>query len=855
MKLEGNGHKIVGSGPYVSTPPYSYGINLGSVSNVIINGILVSKFSYGIYINNSYGNLIENSTVQNITISGVYFAGSRNNLLAFDLISSVYGTGGAVSIQSGGNNTISGSSLKYNSYYAMIINSTGNRVSNDTMVGNPIDLACTSSSGYASYNKFSNTTCYVNHYCNFATCTEQNIPNAPQAVVLSSHINECGFINFPGTYSLTSNLNTPNFIQSSPGNSTPCITINASNVDLNCNGFTISNGSYAIYASGLFNLSVSDCGLSGNNYGAYFAKILKFNLRNITATGNNYGIYMLGSTGGNFSDIVGSKNKYGVYVNGSTYTTLTRFTTTNNTYGIFMDNSTSVSMDSGTSLLNSKADLYCSASVYNSTLSSISDSKCSTTDCIWAGICPIHYLPNLSTYPITQCTAITVPGQYSLNTNLNANGNCFTVATSNVSIQCNSHAINGFGSGSAVVIDNVSNVAVFGCKVSDFADGVSSSNSQYVVVQNMQMRFVSDGINFANVQSALVSNNLVSNFTNSAFVLSGTSKSVISSDIAESGSTSSGSAFSLLNDINNTVLNNTALNNKGYGFSFTGTTQSNLVLNNTASQNSAADYICSSGSASPYANSGHVNNGVTKINCRWLAAIPTPLLQVQCSLITSPSTIILGYDMYYPYGNTCFTLSSKNASINAQNSVINCNGHTIYSSNGGTFVRITNTSSVTVENCILYGFSTPIVVTSKIPQTNIKLINNTIINSNVSITATQAHQSTISNDNITNAVTGILATSFNSSSIRNNIISATTNAITVRSSSDVTLQGNSATATNYALSLSNTSSSSLQNNNLHGTASGAYCAVSSASKSTGNVDLGGNACSSTSCLWITSSGC
>ena len=121
---------------------------------------------------------------------------------------------------------------------------------------------------------------------------------------------------------------------------------------------------------------------------------------------------------------------------------------------------------------------------------------------------------------------------------------------------------------------------------------------------------------------------------------------------------------------------------------------------------------------------------------------------------------------------------------------------------------------MTVENCILYGFTTPIVVTSPVAQSNIKLINNTLINSSVGISIANARSSVINENNVTNAVTGILASSINNSQLEKNSVSGTTNGIVISASFGVTLSADSSTGAKNGLSLANVTESSVQSSNL-----------------------------------------
>ena len=71
VKLEGNGHGIVGSGPFTISGTRSYGVLVDSGSWAIISNLTIAKFSYGVFINGSNNNQVNNVTVRNSTLSGI----------------------------------------------------------------------------------------------------------------------------------------------------------------------------------------------------------------------------------------------------------------------------------------------------------------------------------------------------------------------------------------------------------------------------------------------------------------------------------------------------------------------------------------------------------------------------------------------------------------------------------------------------------------------------------------------------------------------------------------------------------------------------------------------------------------
>ncbi|MDE1834290.1 MAG: right-handed parallel beta-helix repeat-containing protein, partial [Candidatus Micrarchaeota archaeon] len=736
----------------------------------------------------------------------------------------------------------------------LIVNSTGNRIYNNTLLGNPVDLSCQYNSGYRTFNKFGNTTCYVNDYCNFATCTQINLQETPQLVVLHGVINSCGDIEQQGTYVLSSNLNMENYINTSQQSTFPCLTVSVSNVHINCNGYAISNSNFGIFSANQLNVSVSDCKLNNNKYGIYLLGALRFGLTGITGNGNTYGLYLYNSTLGNLTDISMRSGTYGIYLNRSTFISLANVTSKQNTYGAFMDNSSTLTLSSSTYANNSKDDLFCQANDYNTTTSSLSASQCGRTDCSWATQCAVHTLPQLVAVGISSCTTITVPGPYVLTANpiYQGNGDCIKIASGNVTISCSNHTINGFGTGTGIYANGVSNIGLSQCKFRSLSQGAVIQNSSSDTVQNIWMDSVHSGLSFVNTPDLVLSNSTIYNYSSFAYSFNSLNRSTVVYDNATHGignTTSAGFAF--VKAFNNTIENDTASSGSGYGFNFQ-TVKNNIIKNNTGNGNNV-DFICSPDSSGLYADRGNLNYGLDKIGCKWLVAVPpTSLLQIQCVLLNSPSQISLKYDAWYPFGNTCYSVIS-NATNHATNTQINCNGHTIFAVNAGTFARVVNTSAVTIENCVLYGFNTAINATSKTPQTNLDLINDTIGNTTTAISSTN-YQSTIRNNYITNSTYGIVLSVANSSQLQNNLIANVNNGITISKTSTVSII-NDTTSGGFGVSLYNASSVSLQSSNLHGSSSGLYCSTSSAPKSSFSTDMGGNSCSSTNCLWVTSASC
>ncbi len=859
VTIHGSGHYLIGSGPFVSRKPYSYAIFVESASGVNISGLTIAKFSYGVYLNNSSHVMVSGITVNNATLSGIYLNNTSYSTLYLDHVRGSASKSGGIVIAHGRNNTLDFDTSEYNSYSGLnISNSTGNRVFNSTLIGNPSDIACAANSSFSFSNRFSNTTCYVNSQCNFAYCSQTNVQSNISGMTLPYAVNQCGGINHPGTYSLAGNLDMNNYLNLTlqEGKTAPCLTVNASNVYISCNGHTISNAHYGLSAVGQFNVTVGNCNFNNDTYGLYLQNLITFKLHNVDASGGSYGVYIAGSTGGNLTGVNSERNTYGYYVNGTTYVTVTGFTASNNVYGVSIDNSTNVFFKEGTAISNSKIDLYCSTGTYNSTLLGFSQGTCGSTDCNWANSCPIKYLPGLGAYPITACTTITIPGAYQLNDNIFSagTGTCFKVDASYVTINCNGHLITGPGStsGYAFSVENETNVAIDGCKINGYLEGVHAVNAGHISVQGTAISSVGDGISLTNSSNSDITMNNVTSFSMSGVLLNYSNGSTVENNYVNSGA---GSGFALKGSFNNSVENNIA-NFSAYGYYLSGS-RDNTVSNNIASGSTSYDYYCAQDSGAVNAQPVAIDSGNNKLNCRWL--VETPLIQQLqgCMALNGPEDISLSQDMVYPYGSYCFS-AYQNNSISVAGTVINCNGHTILATKGGSFADFKNSGGVTLENCVFVGFTDPIVfTTSKGSSDRIMVINDTVFSAETGITVTNATNSAVNNDTLIDVPKGINLYGYDNGAVSEDSFSNTIIGVYLNNSVLVDLLDNNFYRTQTGIVLVNSTQLTLGKNVFTGSQSyGLFCTGSS-SPNKSATDLGTNVCptGASGCKWATSTFC
>ncbi|EQD47144.1 hypothetical protein B2A_08556, partial [mine drainage metagenome] len=93
-----NQNKIKGAGPYTTTPPFSYGIEVVGQHNVTIQDCGISNFSFGVYSAGSTSIFVENNNLTDNYISNVRFGGSSYGGISNNYIAQSFAYGGAISV-------------------------------------------------------------------------------------------------------------------------------------------------------------------------------------------------------------------------------------------------------------------------------------------------------------------------------------------------------------------------------------------------------------------------------------------------------------------------------------------------------------------------------------------------------------------------------------------------------------------------------------------------------------------------------------------------------------------------------------------------------------------------------------
>jgi parallel beta-helix repeat protein len=851
VNLAGNQHTITGSGPYEGVPPFTYGIALNGVSNVTVTSVKLLRFSYGIFLNRTQHSTISTNNFTESTMAGIYMLSSSNNTIEKNYVSRSLSKEGGINIQSGGNNLLRNNTVINNAYYGLVVNTTGNRFYNNIFASNPADLVCNANSAFKYSNVFSNSSCKINDYCEFATC-EANVPFNLSTLRLSQGgVSSCGSIYDPGDYFLTKSLSTSAYLNASNplASNVSCIKVFAPNVRIDCRGKEVNDSGYGIYLSTAFNTSISNCALTNDKYGIYADGALYPQLTNINLTDDSYGAYLKNLTGGRISKINMSNNTYGVYLNASFGVLFSQISAQRNFYGIYTGNGGSNIFNGGSAFSNTKSDFYCAPEEFNSSTDIMQNVQCGTTDCLWA-TCKIKVPPLEKAYPVISCMNITYPGRYALKQNVVGEGSCINIVSNDVIFDCASHTVSGNSAGSAVAISNANNVTLTNCNLTQFASGVAVKDSSQVDLSAINITNTPLGVSLLRTSLSNIAQVSVMDYGSYAFAFNSVNSSVITRNRASQG-TGNADGFIFTNSEDNIVFFNDAENNPGHGFEFTDS-KNNNIFNNSAFSNKGSDYFCSGSSMGLYSEPIGVNFGLSKSGCGWLVAVGQIASGPQCAALSSASQISITSDMFYTSGATCFSLYTAGSS-SANDTEINCNGHLIYSNNGGRFVNVVNASNVHIENCVIVNFTTAISTSAQ----NTKIENVSLALDKNGIVLSGSKFAEVTNNKIENVTTGI--TIFNSTSASiffNNMYNAAIG-MNVSQSRNIEMENNKLTNGVSGLAMRSSILSTLKGNSFTNmVASGIACYGSSIGQSSSNLDQGGNSCSSNmNCTWTTSPAC
>lgn len=846
-----NTNKLTGSGPFDGIPPYTYGIEIDGQNNVMINGCGVRNFSYGIFAISSSNVSITGSNLSMNYMANLYLNNTHNSTVANNYLSKSSSTQGSVYL-SNGTHTVSllNNTVEYNQYYGIDVNSTNNTFQNNIVNSTPVAFYCSAPDSFVIGSSASSNLCYNNTGCGFLECRGTNIPANISKIIVPYVLNTCGTIATPGVYSLRSGINMAQFVNvSNPAAlANPCINIATSDVQLNCNGHSITNSTTAIFAQDVNNVTIENCNIKNSkSSGILLYTTSFFHLTNDNFTNDNSAIVMSNSTIDILSNVTVEHNDYGVTLNGSYSNNFDDINVNNNTYGVYLvNNSLSNSFTKGIFENNTKFDVFASAGSANSTLNLMQGTTCGTTDAAWA-TCS-HFVAALLPYvPVNGCGTISSSGNYLLTASLtNIPNSCIKIDANNVALNCDNKTLTSvvFAPGVGISVSDGDNISINNCNVVGFSDAFNVSDSSTVSLNHVKVQGSFYGITFQRVSYANVTNSSINGTRNGSISLYNTTWSAVSHNNVTYG-LSRNIAFMVNSSANNKLFNNSATQDY-VGYEIAGKSHNNTIYNNTAQQSTYEDYLCGANDEGLGAENGGINYGTKKLNCFWLAAITKINPSLSCAAASQPGLFDIAQDAIYTIGSTCF--SAYNVTT------VNCNGHTIIATANGTFASFINAPKSEIENCNLKGFSTPIIASnSTLTIYNVSVFDISPGSSAISLKNTPSGVN-LKNNNISTAYIGMNLSNIALATLANNYVSNSTAGYYLYNVSGSIIDNNTAASSDYnGIILNKSNANEFQDNNFYARDSGLQC-ISSSQGSVNNTDEGGNACSVNNyCFWIRTS--
>lgn len=846
-----NNNHVEGSGPFVIVPPFTMGISIINKTNVSISGCAISNFSYGVYVFSSNNILIKNSNVSVNYVTNVYLNNTYNVTLENNYLSKSSSPEGALFLTNGtyGSNVLN-NTIQYNLYSGINVNASNNTFLKNFISSNPFAFSCSVPNGFVISSKASLNTCYNSSGCGFVQCLGINVPTNISRLTLQTSINSCGSIVHSGTYVLQSNLNMQEFVNISNILSllTPCIRVASDNVHINCNGFGIYNSSVAISASDKQNVTVENCKINNAAVGVLLSNVTSSHISNISMRSETYGIEASGTNLTSFYNISAAEDTYGIFLSSSYSNIFQNLNVTHNVYGLYLKNdSYANTFDKGAVLNSSKIDVYATPDSANASYNLMISVECGYTNAVWATTCKHLIKPSLAYVPINTCTDISTPGNYLLTSGIvNARGACISINSDNVRLNCDNNQISTTSTviGPGIRVSGATNVTLLGCGLVGFPTSINVTNSNTVRVQRAESQGATFGVVFSKVWNGTVENSTMNGTVNASILLHNTSGSILFNDVASDGQARSVGIL-LNNSVNNIVKNNTGTRNY-IGLELIGKSINNTIMNNTMQLSIGTDFVCMGNSALGDENGG-INYGTTKSGCHWLAAITKTNPTITCSVALTPSLFLLTQDYKYAAGSLCFSAFSNSTTLD-------CNGHTIIATNGGSFAEFKNSEKSVIENCFLKGFSDTITTINS----SISILNNTVYETSSKSTAINIagspHGVTVQSNNVTTMYRGIYLKNLDSGTMQNNRVYNAATAYYLYNITGLNIKNNTASASTYNGLVANMSVTNIFHYNNFTTSGNGFLCLSSSQGARNNTDSGQNFCSRNSnCLWITSS--
>jgi len=111
---------------------------------------------------------------------------------------------------------------------------------------------------------------------------------------------------------------------------------------------------------------------------------------------------------------------------------------------------------------------------------------------VFSGI--LLFLIAIITSTFVSAACGTLNGDYTMSGNELTVGDCFTIGTNSITLNCAGHSITGLNTGTGIKMNGRSSVVIKNCDIKNFDTGINISNSNSVTVNNTNISSVNIGI-------------------------------------------------------------------------------------------------------------------------------------------------------------------------------------------------------------------------------------------------------------------------------------------------------------------------------------------------------------------------
>ncbi|GEM_PF-6700034 len=368
--------------------------------------------------------------------------------------------------------------------------------------------------------------------------------------------------------------------------------------------------------------------------------------------------------------------------------------------------------------------------------------------------CPgtnVNYLP-CQTEPgeITTCgITINQGGNYFLGSNIvgtNSGSACITIAAQNVTIDCQGHQMTGLAMGG--IYSNQKFTTIKNCTISVMSgNGIDLIDANNSLIYNNIITNQGRGINIEATSNATIEKNTITNnYQEGLRLVDITRNPLVNNTIKDNNISNNLYAGLWLEEGLNTTITNNTINRNGFDGIYLFATKNSTINNNKACNNTiwmpnSEDYQCYLNGTG---NTGSGNTFGTVEQCTDINVTyaPCPVISRCVITLSQAGTYTLDSNIFATdWMNPCITIAAPNVTID-------CQGHSItgYSSNDGIY---SNQKFTTIKNCTI-SLSSASDGISLVDANNAYIFNNVLNGQDRGISMTGVSFATIQKNTMAN---------------------------------------------------------------------------------------------------------